>query len=150
MSLHGGLLAVHIIAGVLGLILGPIAMGVRKRPGLHPRLGEIYHWNYVAMAGSAAGLAILGWNELWWFLPIAIGSYGFALWGYLAAKRRWRGWLYSHLSGQGGSYIAMVTALLVVNIGVGVWWTWVLPTLLGTPLISWVSREVARGRRPAH
>jgi len=44
----------------------------------------------------------------------------------------------------------MVTALLVVNIGVGVWWTWVLPTLLGTPMISWVSREVARGRRPAH
>jgi len=27
-------------------------------------------------------------------------------------------------------------------------WAWALPTVVGTPLIAWVTREVARGRRP--
>jgi hypothetical protein len=35
----------------------------------------------------------------------------FAGTGYVAAKRRFSGWLPIHVIGQGGSYIAMVTAL---------------------------------------
>ena len=31
------------------------------------------------------------------------------------AKRRFQGWLRVHVIGQGGSYVAMLTALLVVN-----------------------------------
>ena len=57
--------------------------------------------------------------------------------------------------GQGGSYIAMVTALLVVNWenltgsrGVASPWAWALPTVVGSPIIAWVTREVALGRRP--
>jgi len=49
----------------------------------------------------------------------------------------------------------MVTALLVVNWetltgtrGVVSPWAWALPTVVGSPLIAWVRREVARGRRP--
>jgi hypothetical protein len=104
---------------------------------------------------SAGTLAILDWSRLWWFLPIAVGSYAFALLGYVAAKRRWQGWLQAHLTGQGGSYIAMVTALFVVNWetltgtrGVVSPWAWALPTVVGSPIIAWVTREVAFGRRP--
>lgn len=57
--------------------------------------------------------------------------------------------------GQGGSYIAMVTALLVVNWqtlfdepGRSSFLAWAIPTLVGTPIIAWVTREVAYGRRP--
>ncbi len=50
---------------------------------------------------------------------------------------------------QGGSYIAMTTALLVVNLGTHATWAWVAPTLVGSPIIAWVSREIAAGRRPA-
>jgi hypothetical protein len=83
------------------------------------------------------------------------GSYAFAFVAYVAAKRRWPGWLAAHVSGQGGSYIAMVTAILVVN-----WqlltgtrgryspWAWILPTLVGSPIIAWVNVQVGRGRRP--
>ena len=100
-------------------------------------------------------VGVLDWRRIWWFFPIAVGSYAFACLGYVAAKYRWQGWLRAHLAGQGGSYIAMVTALLVVNWetltgtrGVMSPWAWVLPTVVGSPIIAWVTREVPLGRRP--
>ncbi len=130
-------------------------MTARKRPGLHTRAGEAYHWVMLGVCLTAAALAGLDWARNWWFLPIAAGSYAFALVGYVAAKRRWAGWLRAHVAGQGGSYIAMVTALLVVTWrtftgtpGRTTLWPWLLPALAGTPLIAWVTYEIARGRRP--
>jgi len=155
MTATNTILVVHIALGTAGLILGPVAMTARKVPGLHTKAGEAYQWVMLGVCLSAATLAVLDWRRIWWFLPIAVGSYAFACLGYVAAKRRWQGWLRAHLAGQGGSYIAMVTALLVVN-----WETlagnrgvmspraWALPTVVGSPIIAWVTREVALGRRP--
>lgn len=147
------ILAAHIALGTTALIAGPVAMGARKGPGLHVRVGEAYHWVVLGVCVSAGTLAVLDWGRLWWFLPIAVGSYAFALLGYLAAKRRWRGWLRFHIAGQGGSYIALVTALLVVNAGSSAGaapaWAWLLPTVVGTLLLAWLQREVSLGRRPA-
>ena len=155
MTLSRLVLVVHIAAGMLGLILGPIAMTARKRPGLHTRAGKLYHWVMLVVCVSAALLAVLSWERNWWFLPIAAGSYGVALVGYVAAKRRWPGWLRVHLTGQGGSYIAMITALLVVNWrtftgtpGRSSPWAWALPTLVGSPIIAWVAYQVRLGKRP--
>lgn len=155
MTLGAVVLAAHVVLGTLGLMLGPVAMSARKRRGLHTRVGEAYHWVMAGVCASAAALAILDWGQLWWFLPIALGSYAFGLVGYLAAKRRWRGWLRAHLAGQGGSYISMVTAVLVVNWesltgtpGILSPWAWLLPTVVGAPIIAWVGRQVALGRRP--
>lgn len=88
MTLQSAILALHIAAGSAGLILGPVAMRAAKRPGLHTRAGEVYHWVMLTVCFTAALLAVLDWRQLWWFLPIAAGSYAFALLGYLAAKRR--------------------------------------------------------------
>jgi hypothetical protein len=100
-------------------------------------------------------LAVLDWERLWWFLPIAAGSYAFALLGYVSAKRRWRGWFRAHITGQGGSYIAMTTALLVVNWetltgarGISSPVAWALPTVVGSPIIAWVIYQVRIGKRP--
>jgi hypothetical protein len=97
---------------------------------------------------TALAMSVLDWQRIWWFAPIAIGSYAFALRGYLAAKRRWDGWLVSHIVGQGGSYIAMTTALLVVHwyhaygdAGLASPWPWLLPTLVGSVLISRATRR---------
>lgn len=141
-------LATHIAAGATGLLLGPIAMRATKRRGRHTRLGETYHWVMLAVCVSATVLAILDWHRIWWFLPIAAFSYANALVGYVAAKRRWRGWLAAHVGGMGGSYIALVTALLVVNLGETLPIVWFVPTIVGTPVIVWVINEVDRGRRP--
>jgi hypothetical protein len=149
------ILLAHIALGTAGLILGPVAMAARKVPGLHTRVGEAYHWVMLGVCVSAGALAMLDSPRLWWFLPIAVGSYAFAFLGYVSAKRRWNGWLPAHLTGQGGSYIAMSTAVLVVNWetftgtrGVASPWAWALPTVVGSPIIAWVTREVALGRRP--
>lgn len=155
MPVTGAILALHIAAGTIGLVLGPVAMIAAKRPGVHTRAGEAYHWTVLAVCVSAALLAILDWGRNWWFLPIAVGSYVFALLGYIAAKRRWSGWMRAHIAGQGGSYIAMVTALLVVNWAVLTGTpgrraplAWALPTLIGSPIIAWVSYQVSLGKRP--
>src|SRR3954468_23351234 len=102
----------------------------------------------LAVAVTAALLAILDWQRIWWFLPIAVFSYANALVGYVAVKRRPRGWLRWHIRGMGGSYIALVTALLVVNVGAGLTIAWFLPTIAGAPIIAWTISEVDRGRRP--
>jgi hypothetical protein len=145
----------HVTLGAAGLILGPVAMIARKGRGPHTFAGEAYHWIMLGICLSAGILAVLDWGRIWWFGPIAAGSYAFALLGYVAAKRRWKGWLHAHVAGQGGSYIAIVTAVLVVNWesitgvrAVEAPWVWVLPTAIGTPIIVWLRREIARGRRP--
>src|SRR5687768_10829076 len=123
-------------------------MRATKRRGPHTRLGETYHWVMLAVCVSAAGMAALAWQRIWWFLPIAAFSYANALVGYLAAKRRRRAWLRWHVGGMGGSYIALVTALLVVNVGEALPIVWLLPTVVGSPLIAWLVNQIDRGRRP--
>jgi hypothetical protein len=142
-------LSVHIAAGATGLILGPIAMFSTKwRNRRHINVGTVYHWVFFVLFVSAVALALLNWDEVWWLALVGVFSYSFALMGYLAARRRWREWVQWHVAGQGGSYIAMVTALLVVNLGRGSVVPWLLPTLVGSPIIAWVTFEVAAGRRP--
>jgi hypothetical protein len=68
-----------IALGTAGLILGPVAMLARKVPGLHTKAGEAYHWVMLGVCGSAGALAVLDWGRIWWFLPVAVGSYAFAL-----------------------------------------------------------------------
>jgi uncharacterized membrane protein YeaQ/YmgE (transglycosylase-associated protein family) len=147
-TLHEPVLAAHVTTGTVALILGPLAMRAPKRRGPHTRLGEAYHWVMLGVCLTAAGMALLAWHRLWWFLPIAAFSYANAVVGFLAAKRRRRGWLRAHIGGMGGSYIALVTALLVVNIGQQLPIVWFLPTVIGSPIIAWVISEVDKGRRP--
>lgn len=125
------------------------AFRARKRRGFHTRVGEAYHWVVLAVSGSAVALAVLDWSRLWWLAIIAVGTYGLALMAYAAAKRRPRGWLHVHVAGQGGSYIALVTAVLVVNLG-GPLVLWLLPTLAATPVLAWLQREIRLGRRPRY
>jgi hypothetical protein len=146
MSLRDPILAVHIASGSLGLVLGPIAMLAPKRRGRHTKVGDVYHWNMLVVCVSAIGLAVVAWSRLWWFLPIAVFSYGNALFGYVAIKRRRPGWLPRHIGGMGGSYIALTTALLVVNFGRAFPLVWFLPTIVGTVLIS---ATIGRFRPPA-
>lgn len=150
MTLHELILTLHIAAGTGGIILGPVAMRARKRRGLHTKAGEFYHWMFATILLTTVILAAMEWERMWFLLPVGVGSYAFALLGYASAKLRWNNWLRFHLVGQGGSYISMTTAVLVVNMGIGSWWAWVLPTLIGSPLIAWIIREVRLGRRPRH
>lgn len=160
MSLFHVILLLHIGSGAAAMMIGPVAMLSRKRRGLHTLAGEIYHWLVLVTCTGAAILALLDWARIWWFLPIALGSYAFAGVAYLAAKLRWSEWLSFHIIGQGGSYIALATALLVVNWrtlfgteGISSPWAWALPTMVGTPMISvvvaWTRRSAAQNENVA-
>jgi hypothetical protein len=148
MSAQAIALTIHVACGSAGLMLGPVAMLAGKRRGTHTRAGEAYHWVFLVLFFSAVALAVLNWDEVWWLAFVGAVSYAFALLGYLAAKRRRTGWLRAHVAGQGGSYIAMVTALLVVNTGGRSPLPWILPTVIGTVTISWLNGQIAAGKRP--
>ena len=136
-------LAVHIVTGTLALALGPLALYAARRGSSSSRMADAYHWAFLAVCASAVLLAALDLARLWWFVPVAAGSYGLALLGYLGARRRGSGWLRLYVHGQGGSYVALVTALAVVSAGSPL--AWVAPTLVGAPLIARAGRR-ARGR----
>ena len=139
---HDSLLALPATAGSLGLVLGPIAIWSSRRGPLESGAGTAYHWSVLAVYLTASGLVALDVPGLWWLLPLAALSYALALLGLIAPRRRGRGWVRAYAHGQGGSYIALVTALLVVSAdGSASVAAWTLPTLVGVPLIE---RRVTR------
>lgn len=144
------LLILHVLTAVSALLLGAGALSVVKKKGWHTRIGNIYHWLFATMAITASILATMSWQRLWWFLPIAVFSYAFALLGFLAVRLKWKNWLRFHVLGQGGSFIAMCTAATVNNFGYMGWISMFLPVAIGVPILVWFSREVRAGRRPKY
>ncbi|WP_261129850.1 DUF2306 domain-containing protein [Bacillus sp. Marseille-Q3570] len=141
-------LILHIISGIICLILGLISGLARKRKGLHTLTGEVYHWSYVGVFITAIVLSIMHWEASAYLFYIAIFSYSFAFIGYISRKRRWRNWLMIHIGGMLGSYIGIVTAVLVVNVsripllnGLPTLTFWFLPTIIGTPIIATISKK---------
>src|SRR6266516_4469550 len=151
---HAVWLGIHIAAGTLGLLVGPVAMwqGTRRLAGglsLDTVAERVYHWTVLAVCLSAAVLVIWFRPELWWLVPVAAGSYSLVLLGRFAAARRFRGWTHAYVHGLGGSYIALVTALAVVALtvdgpvsGAAQAIPWALPAVIGTPLLEWWRRRI--------
>jgi hypothetical protein len=131
-------LSVHVASGVVALALGPLALlAARRQQRRFGRLRAAYYWSVLVVCASASAVSVLAWTRLWWLVPIAVLSYGLALAGHLGSRHNWPPWIRAH--GWGGSYIALVTALLVVSargesalLEVA---AWILPAAIGTPLI---------------
>ncbi|MBB5174052.1 DUF2306 domain-containing protein [Texcoconibacillus texcoconensis] len=135
-------LIIHIVTGFICLISGVIAMSSRKKRGKHTLSGEIYHWSYVLVFITTIVMSIIQWEESAYLFYIGFFSYGLVLFGYLSSKIRWKNWLGSHIGGMLGSYIGIVTATIVVNVPkipvlneLPPLLFWLLPTIIGTPLI---------------
>lgn len=155
MTIDSVLRWIHVGAGALALVVGPLAMWAPKCIGLHSRLGEAFFVMVTAVSLSGGVLAVVHWETRWMFLLIAVGTYAFALLGYVAAKRRWRKWLLAHVIGQGSAYTAMVTAFITANWDdlTGVQGTdapavFLVPMFVGSVAVVWLVREVHAGRRP--
>lgn len=142
--LHAVLLTAHVAAGTVGLLLGPLALAVPKRAGWHPRLGVAYQGAVAVLAATALGLVALAPGRLWWLGLIATATEAAALAGWQVRRRHAPGWVPLHVRYMCSSYLSFLTAALVVNWGSPL--AWVLPTLIGTPLIN---RAVRRASHPA-
>jgi len=123
-------------------------MSSKKRRGKHTKFGEVYHGAYVVILATSVTMALMNWESSAYLFYIGIFSYGLAFMGYLSAKKRWRNWLGSHIGGMLGSYIAICTAILVVNIPkvpvLNEWNPlifWFIPTIIGSPLIFKVGQK---------
>jgi hypothetical protein len=131
-------LVLHVASGAVALALGPLAlfMARQSRRSAAP-LRDAYHWSVLVVCATAAVVSVLAWTRLWWLVPIGALSYGLALAGYLGSRRHWPLWMRAHA--WGGSYIALVTALLVVSArGISPVLeavAWILPAAMGVPLI---------------
>jgi hypothetical protein len=137
-------LAMHIAAGVAGLVLGPAAMRAVLGAGRASRLTFGYQVAVGVLTATAVALAALDWSGLWPFAFLAVATEAAVVGAWWAERRRfaaWRPWRVRLLC---GSYVSLVTALLVVSWGSVI--AWVLPTVVGTVLIE---RAAARATSPA-
>ena len=132
-------LAVHVVAGTAALLLGPAWLwgrltGHRARP-----TAAAYHAAVAVVSATGAVLAVRT-PGLIWLLPFAVATQTLAVTGALARRRCWPRWrtLQPHL--LGGSYIALVTALLVAETRKPVFW--LLPAAVGQLPIAVAKRRL--------
>lgn len=134
-------LSVHVAAGTAGLLLGPLAVAVLTRPASRRLAGVSYQVAVSIVAFSAVGLALLDWSRLWWLVPVAVATQAAAAAGLWVKGRvaHWPGW---HVHLLGGSYVALLTGLLVVSWGNPL--AWMLPAVLAQPPLAVAKARVRR------
>lgn len=145
-------LAIHIAAGGLGLVLlTPVLVARKRRRGWHGRLGRVLVGLAMVVAVTALWLVAQRPSEL---LGLGILGVLTGLWaggGLWVAARRPRlpgGWLRWHIPLMGSAAIAFVTAFAVQVLD-GHLAAWIVPSLVGSPLINRaVVRWTVPGRDP--
>jgi hypothetical protein len=126
---HTAVLIIHVAAGTAALALGPLFVLAARRGGRRHGAGVAYQGAVGVLCASAIVLVAFDLEGLWWLAPIAVATQVAALGGAALARRRpaWRHHLWA------SSYIALLTALLVVSWGSPL--AWVLPVVVARPLV---------------
>lgn len=147
-------LAVHIASGLTAVIAGALAATARKRPGRHPCVGRVYLLTLGGVFTTATIMATIRWHHDAHLFAIAVVAFSLALYGYRARRRHRPGWPPRHAIGMGGSYITLLTGFYVDNGPFLPLWNrlphityWLLPTIVGVPLI-WTALQRFQ-RQPA-
>ena len=132
----------HILVGIACVVAGLIAMLSLKRRGRHSTFGTFYYWFLAVVVASAIWLSVVRWAENYHLFFLGTLSLIAATVGRTALRRRWHNWVGLHIVGMGLSYIVMLTAFYVDN-GKNLplwrelpqWAFWVLPGVIGVPII---------------
>jgi hypothetical protein len=152
-----GTIAVHVLAGLVCVIAGAVAMLAPKVAGRHPRAGSVYYWGLVVVFVTMTALSIMRWPLNNHLLALGIASFICGWVGRRARRRSRPGWLPVHITGMAASYILLLTAFYVDNgPHLPLWRSlpraahWLLPSLVGVPILVWALLRhplVARLRR---
>ncbi len=136
---HTVLMTVHIAAGATGLLLGPLAIAAALHAGQRTEAALAYQAAVAVITTTAVGFAVLDWRNWWPFVILAVGTEAAVAAGWWARSHCSPGWHARHVRLICGSYISLVTALLVVS------WesplAWVLPTVVGTVLVEQAAKR---------
>jgi uncharacterized membrane protein len=150
------LVGLHVLAGLVSVAAGAVAMLSRKGPGRHPRFGTIYVWALACVFVSASALAAMRWAQDAVLFALGLLAFALGLFGRTARRRRWPAWARAHIAGMGGSYVVLLTAFYVDNgANLPVWRAlptlayWLAPAAVGVPIIVYamLRHPVARGAR---
>ena len=136
------LIALHLAAGLTVVIAGAVAMLSRKQAGRHPFAGTIYYWALAVVFVTMSVLALTRWSEDYHLFVLGLLAFIAATIGRTARRSLWRGWPRIHIIGMGASYILTITAFYVDNgPNLPLWRElpsiafWILPTLIGAPIL---------------
>lgn len=134
--------AVHLVAGLITVITGVVAMLSRKQAGRHPQAGTAYYWALAVVFLTMSILALSRWSEDYHLFFLGLLSFIAATIGRTARRHLWPGWPRIHMTAMGASYILLVTAFYVDNgPNLPLWRElppiafWILPTLIGAPIL---------------
>lgn len=146
-----GVLGFHVLNSLLAVVTGVVAMLSAKRPGRHPRFGTVYYWCLSFVFLTATILAAMRWSEDAYLFFLGAAAFSAATLGRTARRRRWHGWVATHISGMGSSYTLMLIAFYMDNGKQLPLWKqlpsvtyWLLPSAVAVPLII---RALLRYRR---
>jgi hypothetical protein len=144
-------LAVHVLAALVCVVTGIVAMLSTKTSGRHPRFGTNYYWCLSVVFVTATILAAMRWSEDAYLFFLGAGSFFGATLARTARRRRWQWWVPIHITGMGLSFTLMLIAFYLDNgKNLPVWKDlpsvtyWLVPGAVGVPLIV---RALLRYRR---
>jgi hypothetical protein len=138
---------IHVLFALAAIITGVTAMLLRKERGSHSNFGIAYFWCLFGVFVSMSALAFSRWQEDYHLFILGALSFGAAWLGRTILRRRWPQWPRWHLASMGASFILMITAFYVDNgKNLPLWHElpqigfWLLPAMIGTPIILYVLR----------
>lgn len=145
----------HIVVGIVVVVAGATAMlSYKGRGGRHSTAGTVYYWSLAIIVATATGLSVVRWEEDYHLFLLGTLSLIAATIGRTALRHRWRNWVRLHISGMGVSYMLMLTAFYVDNgknlplwRALPQWAFWVLPTVLGLPIVVYAMLRHPRARQ---
>jgi hypothetical protein len=143
-----GIIAVHVLAGLVCTIAGAVAMLAPKRRGRHPTAGSVYYWSLMVVFVTMTALSIIRYPANNHLFVLGALSFGSAWTGRRARRRLARRWAPVHATGMALSYILLLTAFYVDNgPNLPLWRSlprlsyWLLPSLIGLPILGWVLKR---------
>lgn len=137
-----GALAVHVVAGMVCVFAGAGAAMSRKGGNRHIRLGQVYAWGIGVVFVTMVVMAVVRWPHDTHLLGIGCVAAAGALLG-VRDRRHGHHRDGVHLVAMGLSYVALLTGFYVDN-GANLplwdrlpgWAYWVLPAIVGVPIMT--------------
>jgi uncharacterized membrane protein len=139
----------HIVAGLVSVAAGLVAILSRKGGRVHIRSGRIYVGGIATLFATMVILAAIRWPHDNHLAILGLIAFVATVLGFVNRRRhRADPW---HIAAMGISYVAMLTAFYVDNGPflplwnlLPAWMLWVIPSIVGAPLIA---RAIVRRAR---
>jgi hypothetical protein len=151
------IVGLHVLIGSVCVVSGIVAMLSPKRAGRHPTFGSIYFWSLSLAFLSATILSAIRWKEDYHLFILGTLAFAAAIFARQAIRRRGPYWTRVHITGMGTSYVLLLTAFYVDNGKSLPLWEelpsiayWILPAIVGIPLIVRALLRHPLARHPSH